>query len=206
MAFAITACTTGSGDGDGSRGANGSCKSGRNAPFAAPDGTAFALPAGVVLDGEISGDVDAADCFRRPVVEYGGDLLPACARFMNTTDADITVRIPAGLTFLAANPATQNGIVLQDHDIVVPARSSVMFRFQLFCLNRYCVYGSKADRFTFGKVTTHPGLLEIIDIARQKRLEPGVSAYVFGQLVWDVTDGEGITDEHRALLSDVPNT
>lgn len=204
---AAGACSSNSTDGGAGGGSNasGDCKTGTNAPFANPSGTPFLLPAGIVLDGEISGDIDTA-CASRPIVEYGGDLLPACVPLRNTTGADITVRIPAGLTFIAKNPQTQNGIVLQDHELVVPAQSSVAFHFRLFCLNEHCAYGTKEDRFTFGNVTDDARLREIIDLARTKELElGGVGASVFGALVWDVTDGAGITDAHRALLADVPD-
>jgi hypothetical protein len=206
MVLALAACSSSSSNSGGATGdgATGDCKVGTNAPFATPAGTPFTLPAGVALDGEISGDIEAG-CASAPLIEYGGDLLPACLPLKNTTGADITVKIPAGLTFLAKNPETQNGIILQDHELVIPAQSSVVFQLRLFCLNEHCVYGTKADRFTFGNVTSHPGLLEIIGIARNKKIEQGVSAYVFGQLVWDVTDHEGITDEHRALLASVPD-
>lgn len=207
MAFVVTACSSSSSSSNGGGGdtaSGGDCKTGTNAPFANPAGTPFTLPAGVELAGEISGDIEAG-CGSQKPVEYGGDLLPACVPLKNTTGADITVRIPAGLTFIAKDPKTQNGIVLQDHDLVVPAQSTVVFHFRFFCLNEHCVFGSKADRFTFGNVTNHTGLLEIIGIARKKRIEQGVGAFVFGQLVWDVTDHDGITDEHRALLSDVPD-
>lgn len=209
LALIVAGCSSSSSEGGGGGGggseATGSCKTGKNAPFASPAGTDFTLPTGIVLDGEISGDLDAAGCAEKSYVEYGGDLLPACLPLKNTTSADITVKIPAGLTFIATNPETQNGIVLQDHELVVPANSSAVFHFRLFCLNEHCRFGSKEDRFTFGKVTTHAGLLEIIGLARTKKLGQAVAASVFGQLVWDVTDRDGITDEHRALLSDVPN-
>lgn len=210
MAFVVTlaGCSSSSGNvgataGDG--GASGACKVGVNAPFAIPEGTPFALPTGIVLDGEITGDLSGGGCLTKPVVEYGGDLAPACIPLKNTTSADIVVKIPAGLTFLAQNPETQNGIVLQDHELTIPAQSSAVFHFRFFCLNEHCKFGDKADRFTFGNVTTHPQLLEIIALARTKELDKsgGVSAYVFNLLIWDVTDHNGITPEHRAMLSDV---
>lgn len=209
VAFVVSACsssssTSGTSSG-GSAGGDEDCKVGVNAPFAKPTGTAFALPTGIELSGEISGDIEAG-CASEPVVEKGGDLLPICLPLKNTTGADITVKIPAGLTFIAANAETQNGIVLQAHELLVPAQSSVVFHFRLFCLNEHCVFGSKSDRFTFGNVTDHPGVLEIIGLARTKVLDGGVSAYVFGQLLWDVTDHQGVTDAHRALLADVPDT
>jgi hypothetical protein len=210
MAFIMAGCSSssndaGAGAASGDGGASGACKVGINAPFAFPEGTPFALPAGIVLDGEITGDLSGGGCVTKSAVEYGGDLAPACLPLKNTTSADIVVKIPAGLTFIAKNPETQNGIVLQDHELTIPAQSSAVFHFRFFCLNEHCKFGDKADRFTFGNVTTHPKLLEIIALARTKELDKpgGVSAYVFNLLIWDVTDHDGITEEHRALLEDV---
>ena len=207
VTFIVAGCSSSSSNAGAGVGADsaGDCKVGINAPFANPEGTPFALPAGIVLEGEITGDIEGANCLHETAVEYGSDLLPACVTLKNTTGADITVKIPAGLTFLAKNPETQNGIVLQDHEIIVPAQSTEIFHFRFFCLNEHCKYGSATDRFTFGNVTTHAKMLEIVAIARTKVIDKsgGVGAYVLGTLVWDVTDHEGITEEHRAMLKDV---
>jgi hypothetical protein len=177
------------------------CKTGKNAPFATPAGTPFTLPTGVVLEGEMTGDVDP-NCRGKSFVEYGSDLISICVGLRNATAANISVTIPAGLVFLAKDPAAQHGIVLQSHVLEVPAGKVAYFYFRPFCLNEHCIYGRKEDRYTFGNVVSDPRLLEIIALASKKKLDGSTGSAVFAQLIWDVTDGDGITAEHRAQLAD----
>lgn len=201
MALLIAGCSSSGTSSQGSAAtADGSgCKTGKNAPFATPSGTPFTLPTGVVLEGEMTGDVEP-NCGNESYVEYGSDIISICVGLRNTTAADITVTIPAGLVFLAKDPAGQNGIVLQSHDLVVPAGKLAYFYFRPFCINEHCVYGRKQDRYTFGNVVSDPRLRELIALASKKKLDGGVGSYVFARAIWDITDGDGITAEHRADL------
>jgi hypothetical protein len=204
LALLIAGCSSSSNtgsEGSAASAGSGDCKTGKNAPFATPAGTPFTLPTGVVLEGEMTGDVDVS-CSGKSFVEYGSDLISICMGLRNTTAADITVTIPAGLVFLAKDPAAQNGIILHSHDLKVPAGAVAYFYFRPFCLNEHCLFGRKEDRYTFGNVVSDPRLLEIIGLARTKKLDGGVGSFVFAQVIWDVTGGDGITAEHRAQLSD----
>lgn len=192
----------GSGTGGASSATESECKGGKNAPFADPSGARYELPAGVVLEGEITGDF-MPNCMDQPPLEYGGDLLIVCMSLRNTTGSDVTVRLPAGLYFLSEKPETQHGIILQDHEIVVPAGEVKHVRINLFCANKACEYGDTEDRFTFGPVNTHPGIAEIIGLVRGKKLDMDTAAPVV-EAVWAVTDGDGLTDALRAQLSALP--
>ncbi len=203
MAFVFAGCSSSSSsNGTGTAGgATGECKTGKNAAYANPAGTPFTLPAGVVLEGEMTGDVEA-NCGSSSIVERGSDLVSICIGLKNTTTADVTVTFPAGLVFLAKDPAAQNAIILQSHDLKVPAGEVAYFYFRPFCLNEHCIYGRKEDRYTFGNVTSDPKLKEIIALAATKELDGTVGSAVFARVIWDVTDGDGITAEHRANLKD----
>ncbi|MBX3190329.1 MAG: hypothetical protein KF819_25240 [Labilithrix sp.] len=202
LPFALASAACSSNDaGDG-----GGCKVGANAAYANPAGTPFALPAGVEQVGEITGDFSTPECETAEDVEYGGDLLPACVGLKNTTGAEIVVKIPAGLFFISEDPEVQNGIILQDHDLTIPAGATKYFRFDLFCANKNCIFGSKASRFTFGNVTNDPLLRELVDLAKNKVLRRSTgskTAYVFGQAIWDVTEGLGLSAERKKELADV---
>src|SRR5947208_3215810 len=115
---------------DGGSVSMGDCKAGKNAAWATPSGTPFTLPTGVTLAGEITGDVEP-NCGPKSFVEYGGDYLPVCIGLKNTTTAEITVTLPAGLTFIPKDPMAQNGIILQSHDLTVAAGETAYFSFRL---------------------------------------------------------------------------
>lgn len=215
---ALVACSDspGSGTPSGEGGGGGAgCKTGANAPFATPAGTPFALPAGVTLEGgEATGDLSGV-CEQRSssLIEYGGDLLPVCLSLVNGTDADITFTLPAGLFFLSKAADGQNGIMLHDHVITVPAKDTLYVRINLFCANKHCYFGRATDRYTFGNVTNDPKLLELIALAAKVNLGDAVdgdndsrsdAAYAFGQGVWEITEGGTLSDETRALIADLP--
>ncbi len=208
-AFAMAACSSGpSGAGSSDVGLTGSgCKTGKNAPFASPAGAPFALPAGVTLkNGEVTGDFEPDCTVESDPIEYGGDLIIACMGLQNSTRADVTLTLPAGLFFLVKAPDGQNGMTLQDHQLVLPAGKTTFFKINLFCVNKHCSWGRKADRYVFGNVTSDPGLLELVARAKTHKLEFGHDdeAYAFGQAIWDITDGDGVTPEHRKLLDRLP--
>jgi hypothetical protein len=206
----IAACSSSSGDGGGGTSGSGGtadCKTGKNAPYATPAGTPFALPAGVTLkNDEITGDFEPDCKAESDPIEYGSDLIIACMGFTNTTTAAITLKLPAGLFFLVKAPEGQNGLMLQDHELTLPAGQTSFFKINLFCANKHCVYGRRTDRYTFGNVTNDPKLRELVDLAKKVRLEFGHTdeAYAFGQAIWDITDGDGVTAEHRALIAGLP--
>jgi len=206
LAATAAACSS-SENGASSGGAGDGCKTGANAAFATPAGAPFALPSGVALEGEMTGDVNTAPCDRAEDVEYGGDLLPVCVGLRNTSGADVTVTFPAGLTFLVKNPDTQNGVILQDHALTVPAGAVKYFRFDLFCLNEHCAYGTKDDRFTFGNVSSDPGIRELVDLAKSRTLRRSASrtAKVFADAVWDVTGGKGLTSARKQEIASTPD-
>lgn len=184
------------------------CKTGANAPWAAPIGTAFVLPSGVELvGGEISRNVTEGPCVALQPIEYGGDQLPACITFKNTTAVDITVKFPAGLVFLSKDPETQNGIILQEHDVVVPAGETTSFRFALFCLNEHCYFGDTTTRFTFGNVSSDPVMLELVALVRGRKMDRNAvsTAFFLVRAVWDVTGGRGLSAERKKQITDVPD-
>lgn len=209
MAVALTGCSSSSNStpsGDGGGGGSGDCKTGKNAPFANPAGTPFVLPAGVTLKGEITGDFEPDCKVESDPIEYGSDLIIACMGFVNASTSEIKLKLPAGLFFIVKAADGQNGLMLQDHELTLPAGTTTFFKINLFCANKHCVYGRKTDRYTFGNVTSDAKLLELVGLAKKVKLEFGHTneAYAFGQAIWDITDGDGVTPEHRTAINGLP--
>ena len=209
MALVVAGCSSSSAgtSSGGASPATGDCKTGKNAPYATPAGTPFALPAGITLKNDaITGDFEPDCTAESDPIEYGGDQIIVCMGLTNTTTAEIVVNLPAGLFFLVKAADGQNGLMLQDHALKVPAGQTAFFKINLFCANEHCKFGRTTDRYTFGNVTNDAKLLELVGLAKKVRLEYGHTdeAYAFGQAIWDITDGDGVTAEHRALIAGLP--
>jgi hypothetical protein len=206
-AAGCSSSTASNGNGPSGLAAAGSaeCKTGTEAPYATPAGTAFTLPAGIAVEGDISGNPDL-HCADESAVENASDLDLACVGLRNTTAADVVVTFPAGLTFVAKTATTQNGIIIHSHDLTVPASALKYFYFRPASLNQACDPSAPADVYTLGNVTTDPKLVEILTLAKNKKVSGDIGAEVVGRMIWDITDGPGaITDEHRMQLAAAPD-
>jgi hypothetical protein len=183
------------------------CKAGTEAPYANPAGTPMAFPAGVTVEGDIGGDLSGdtkAHCKNADDVEYASDLIVACVGLRNSTTADVVVTFPAGLTFVAKTQATVNGILIHSHAVTVPAGLSY-FAFRPASLNQACNPGGATDTYAFGNVTSDAKLLEVLGLAKTKKVNGDIGAEVVGRMIWDITDGSGVTDEHRTQLAAAPD-
>ena len=193
--------------GNGSTGTAGSaeCKTGTEAPYANPAGTPLTLPAGIAVEGDISGDVNGP-CVDKSIVENASDIDIACVGLRNATGAEVVVTFPAGLTFVAKRTTTQNGMIIHSHDLTVPAGAVKYFYFRTASLNQACDPSGAGDVYTLGNVTTDPKLLEVLMLAKPKKISGDIGAEIVGRMIWDITDGPGsITDEHRMQLAAAPN-
>lgn len=206
VGLAAAGCSSSTGSTGTSGGAAGSatCKTGTEAAYANPAGTAFTLPAGITVEGDISSNVDL-HCADKTPIENASDLDFACIGLRNTTAAEVPLTFPAGLTFVAKTVTTQNGMIIHSHDVTVPASTVKYFYFRLASLNQACDATGTADVYTMGNVTSDAKLVEILGLAKTKKIDGDVGAEVVGRMIWDVTDGNGITDEHRSQLAAAPD-
>jgi hypothetical protein len=191
----------------GAAASGATCKGGTEAPYANPAGTAFTLPAGVTLEGDIGGDLSGdtkEHCKNAEDVEYASDVVLACVGLRNAGSADVVVTFPAGLAFVAKTAETTNGILVHQHDVTVPA-GLTYFAFRPASLNQACQPGAATDHYTFGNVTNDAKLVEILTLAKTKKVDGDVGAQAVQRMIWDVTDGSGVTDEHRMQLAAATN-
>lgn len=210
-ALAAAGCSSSTGSGgsgtSGGVGASGECKTGTEAPYASPAGTPMPFPAGVSVEGDIGGNLSGdtkAHCKGADEVEYASDLIVACVGLRNSTAADVTVTFPAGLTFIAKAQETTNGILVHSHDVTVPA-GLTYFAFRPASLNQACSLGSATDTYSLGNVTNDAKLLEVLGLAKTKKIHGDIGAAVVGRMIWDITGGSGVTDEHRKQLAAAPD-
>jgi hypothetical protein len=206
LTLVVGLATAGCSSSTGSAGTSGgaSCKTGTEAAYANPAGTPFTLPAGITVEGDVSSDIDV-HCAGKTAIENASDLDFACIGLRNTTAAEVPLTFPAGLTFVAKTVTTQNGMIIHSHDVTVPPSTLKYFYFRLASLNQACDATGTQDVYTIGNVTNDAKLVEILGLAKTKKIDGDVGAEVVGRMIWDVTDGTGITAEHRSQLAAAPD-
>lgn len=174
-------------------------------PFEHPTGTPFALPAGVSVNGEMTG-AGAIDgpCAAADKVGTSLGFVAVCMTLHNANSTDTTVVFPAGLVLIATDTATQNGTQVTAREVRVPAGRDTTIVYNLFCVNAHRNPSFESDTFTFGPVSDNAGLLEIIGLVQGKSVDNLNAADLIQGAVWEVSDDGGLTDGTRAQLKALP--
>lgn len=175
-----------------------------------PQGEPFVLPAGVTTVGTIYGYIcDTA-------YEVGsGSLVQVCVGFLNSSAADITLTIPAGLILIATDAsANQHGVVIQDAQVVLKANKLTRVGINSYCINQSKSPSSSGDIYTLGPVTSSILMNQLIGWLKNKKVNKtdytddvyyDVRTIVQG-LVWGVSDGPAMDPATRNdFLQRIPN-
>ena len=205
--------STGSPGTTGLPGTTGSGGSGGGTPVHAGMGSSNAPPTGatytwsrdVQVDQPIKGDDPSCvpdDQHGTPHVGHGG-LVRVCLGFRNTAVVPLTVTLTPGLIFVSDDIGTQNGVVLTKIDIVVPASTTTTWYVPvyLFCLNlgRHPTLDAQ-DTYQTGPVTDDAAVLELLALLKDKQV-PLAFDFTLQQILWDITDGTGLTQDDRNALA-----
>jgi hypothetical protein len=128
----------------------------------------------------------------------------------NTTSREITVTFPGGLIFICTSGYSQNGFLIQEVKVKVPANGKAYIAIDALCANLGRHASSSSQAYIFGPVTNNPLLIEIVNIVKPKRLPTSSEtdyytvAYKLQDIAWDVTEYLRLTDESRTYLKSLP--
>ncbi|MCA9678703.1 MAG: hypothetical protein KC464_26985 [Myxococcales bacterium] len=111
--------------------------------------------------------------------------------------------MPAGLVMISKSTSTQNGLLVQDVRIVVPAKARTQWILAMYCANHDRSPADDSDEFEFGPVTQDPAFKDLFEILAGRTIPDDMTDSV-QQAVWQITDGGGLTPETRAMLTALP--
>lgn len=171
---------------------------GLGASTEAIQGAPYTLPAGVTLQGNLGGLGSGSKCGDDPHVGSGTDVR-VCGEFQNGNAEPTEVPIPCGLTLVSENSGVQHGVFVQKATFVLAANISRKQGLDGYCGNLERDPSSDGDVFRFGPVVDDPQIKELCELLEDKTIDAEDVPAVQDAL-WDITDGEGLTDESRALL------
>lgn len=177
-------------------------------------GASFNFPASVEIKGGIKG-VSFGD--NPAVLGYcqlvgSGAFVLLQMELVNHTGKDTVLVLPAGLTFKAADPKDQNGILIQDLPVALTKGSTCNTMVYVYCINQHRHGSSAESSYSFGPVTESRPIQELIDLLSHKKvnLGAGETSTLNGPIgdiqiwVWQLTDGEGLTPQDKAAIQALP--
>ncbi|OYD17062.1 hypothetical protein CH330_00995 [candidate division WOR-3 bacterium JGI_Cruoil_03_51_56] len=111
--------------------------------------------------------------------------------------------LPAGLLFRSTRNQVQHMLLLKDRAITVNT-SSTQLELGTFCCNKYREIPRSPDTFEIGPVTDDTGLIEIIDLVRERDISGTSNLWMIQHAVWMVTDSTGLTQAYRDSIEALP--
>ena len=163
-------------------------------------GTAFTLPSQITLLDTISGTNEHSMdiCKESGYGSYVDVYVPFVNRGQTTT-----LTIPAGLTLKSLSNEDQNGIVVQSETLTFTASDTCMVYLKAYCINLSRHSSSSSSRYVFGPVTNAGAMLELCTLLKNKNIASHGSD--IQSMVWNITDGQGLSSGDRATIASYPN-
>lgn len=162
-------------------------------------GTVTELPSGVSLRGEVNSNTDSTP---GPDTFDADTLVPLSLTFSNDSDQEKTIIIPACFAFLSSDKGYQDGLNVQKRLIVLAAHSVRTVVLGTYCLQKERDAPTSGIVYTRDKVTTEAELLRICEILAEKRpVSAAEDKYRLQLVIWNVTDGEGLTQDDITWLN-----
>jgi len=144
-------------------------------------GRRFSLPPGVHLQDKMRGNPDTG-------IRVGSGTGLVNVGLQLTSEAkDKTVIFPAGLLLVPKDNNTQNGLLVQEVVIIIPAHSEQKWILQSYCANSNLSEAYKSDEFEFCLVLRESKYLEFFELLKGKTISDE-AALTVQDAVWELTN------------------
>ena len=218
IVFAFAACNKKEKEDEPGNGTGSSeTKKGFHTSTERPVGNPFVLPSGVTIAGKIKGysvfATEYCDNKTEDDAQGVGALVRVCVPFFNNNNSPVSVTCPPGLVFIARQVLgekdslkIQNGILVAEAKIIIPAKTIFFQPLYLCCLNSDRSGSSPSYEYEMGPVTIDKDMLDLFAILNKKKLskDPELTAAGHGA-VWDVTAGKSIWKGNLDIINAQPN-
>jgi len=155
-------------------------------------------------------------------IEYRGSgksYVELLVSLRNTKSTPITVTIPAATVFVSKAGDCQNGVLIKKVSFTIPANSTYKLCLVMYCGNASKGTAGSSDIYILGVVSNAAPLLDLCERVKNKKINIEEfprnydardiyrnQANVLQDIVWNVTDGDGITSEDIAYINSLPNS
>ena len=138
----------------------------------------------------------------------------------NSLNQSVTVTFPAALILRNDAGDCQNGVLLKKVVVTIPAGSDYYLNLAFYCGNADKSSAGSSDVYSLGVVSNAKPLLDLCDKVKNKKINieefnPASSDdyYIYKSqindlqdIVWEVTDGNGLSESQIAYINALPNS
>ncbi len=156
-------------------------------------GKPYQLPAGLEVRHIIGADEEIPTSF-----------LPLAMSILNNTQSRIPVRMPEGLVFSPADPDYQYMMILQAFSFSVPADQETTILLPTYGCNEDRDEPDDESYYEIDIQVWERELCELFDLLRGKKLDYEEAVELAQEALYEITDGEGLTDSTRQRLKELP--
>lgn len=131
-------------------------------------------------------------------------LLPLVAKVFNETGKRMTTTLPAGLVFEPGNYEYQYMIILQPFVVTVPPDMDTTVVLPTFCCNEDLDEPDDESNYTIHSQEWEVEMNEFVNLLKGKRLVGFHTLELVQAALFEITDGNGLTDSMRTKLAGLP--
>lgn len=138
----------------------------------------------------------------------------------NSRSSSVTVTFPAALILRNDAGDCQNGVLIKEVTVTIPAGADYRLHLAFYCGNLHKDTAGSDDRYSLGVVSDAKPLLDLCDRVKNKKInieefdptkEEDFDTYISQRttlqvIVWLVTDGPGLTEEGISYINSLPNS
>jgi len=189
-------------------------------------GQQFTLPNGIELTGNITGSISSNNYWNQSssgqTIHYygsGSGYVDLLLKLRNVRSTSITVTFPIATVFISRTGNAQNGVLLQKVTITIPANSDYNLGLVLYCGNQHKGSASSGSVYDLGIVCNASSLIDLCNRLKNKKINiekfsPASTADkntynsqkdILQRIVWQVTDGNGLTQNDIDHINSLPN-
>lgn len=130
--------------------------------------------------------------------------LPLKMAILNNTTRRISVLMPAGLVFAPADPEYQYMMLLQQFSFSVPADQDTAILLPTYCANENRDEPDEDAQYQIAVQVWERELNELFELLKDKRLDNEEAVELAQEALFEITDGNGLTDSTRTRLRNLP--
>jgi len=136
--------------------------------------------------------------------EIPTSFLPLEMVLRNTTTKAVNIQMPAGLVFEPSDREYQYMMLLKSFSFTAPADTDTVCLLPTYCCNFDLDTPDEESNYAIALQVWERELNELFELVKEKRLDTEDAVDLAQDALYEITDGNGLTDSTRAALQRLP--